>query len=172
MNWLDNIKKELEVSKNHPIRKKKDFEIDRLIRLNGDKKQMSERGKNNHKKKIDTGWYDLNKEKYQKQGKIILSNLTEEQENKRRKNLSNSNKKRYKENPEQFKDCLTPGNGGIIPSNRIFEDYKVKWIKEQYNRKKDIFGKKIVYQRIANALDCSLYTVYSVIKNKSYKEIQ
>jgi hypothetical protein len=33
MDWLDNIKKELELSKNHPIRKKKDWEIERDIRL-------------------------------------------------------------------------------------------------------------------------------------------
>ena len=45
MDWLDNIKKELEVSKNHPIRKKRDWEIERDIRLNSQSKYANEQSK-------------------------------------------------------------------------------------------------------------------------------
>lgn len=173
MSWLDDIQKELEKSRNHPVRKKKEWEIDREIRLNGDFKTMSERAKKNHQNKLESGWYDANKKKYQEHAKNVFhDNLTEEQEAKRREGISIANKKNYKEG----KTNLIPGKGaesrrGVKAENRIFQEYQVLWIRDQYNRKKDVFGKKIVYQRIADALGCSVFAIYNVIKKNNYKEI-
>jgi hypothetical protein len=50
MDWLDNIKKELEISNNHPIRKKKDWEIEREIRWKSMAKDAGEAAKKAHKK--------------------------------------------------------------------------------------------------------------------------
>jgi hypothetical protein len=69
MDWLDNIKKELEVSKNHPIRKKRDWEIERDIRL---KEQSKEGGKISGKLNVESGHLASirSKESSSKGGKI------------------------------------------------------------------------------------------------------
>jgi hypothetical protein len=41
MDWLEQIKRDLEKSKEHPIRKKKDWQIDRDIRLNNQSKKAA-----------------------------------------------------------------------------------------------------------------------------------
>ena len=46
MSWLDDIQKDLEKSRNHPVRKKKDWEIERDIRLKGQSKEASSKRKN------------------------------------------------------------------------------------------------------------------------------
>jgi len=151
----------------------KEYMIDRLNRLNGDKEMMSNRSKKMHQTKKQTGWYEANKGLYQELAKRNFhDNITEEQEAKRREGISIANKKLYKEG----KTNLIPGKGaesrrGVKAENRIFQEHQVLWIRNQYNRKKDVFGKKIVYQRIADALGCSVYAIYNVIKKNNYKEI-
>jgi hypothetical protein len=50
MNWLDDIQKELNESKNHPIRNKKDWEIEREIRNRDMAKWAGELAAESHRK--------------------------------------------------------------------------------------------------------------------------
>jgi hypothetical protein len=156
---IDNFQKEVT---------RKDYEIDRLQRLNGDSEELSRRSKKGHQTKKKNGWYDANKEFFQDLAKQNFHNLEEEKELRKRKNISKAQKKRYDPNTT----TLIPGykgEKGVPAKNRIFESYQVEWIKKQYARKKDVFGKKITYQRIADALGCSVFAVQNIIRGNTYK---
>lgn len=89
MSWLDDIQKELEKSRNHPVRKKKEWEIDRDIRLKGQavsagKSRSNDGIKRSSKAIKDSGWYDSKEYKEmckkngidwgKKQGKVNVEN--------------------------------------------------------------------------------------------------
>ena len=52
--------------------------------------------------------------------------------------------------------------------NRKLDDYKVEYIRTQYNRGKDAFGKKITYRRLAKDFQVSYSTIQNILNGKHY----
>jgi len=52
--------------------------------------------------------------------------------------------------------------------NRVLTYQQAEYIRAQYKRGKDVFGKKITYKRIANAMNIKYSVVWDIVKNRTY----
>lgn len=93
--------------------------------------------------------------------KVGIANLSEEQEKKRRLSLSKAMKETYRTNAK-FRKMLD--RTGCPPPNKVLDDYVGDWLLVQYERKRDVFGNKIGYQRLADCMGVAVMTPYNAIK--------
>ena len=121
---------------------------------------------------LDSFQKEVTKKDWQIDNSIRLTALNKDREIIERKSkiISKSLKNKYKSSEVMRNNLLKGGKKakGKTAHNAKLSDYQVEWVKQQYNRKRDIFGKKIGYQRLANALGVSLYPIQTIIRGLAY----
>jgi len=158
MSWLDDIQKDLEKSRNHPVRKKKDWEIEKLIRLSDVRAQGGKvGGKIAGQIAKETGQIYTIASKGGKKGAYSVHKLLRESG--------------YYDSEKHRKDCSNGGKVGGKASKywqRKLDYDTAEYIRNQYKRGNDVFGKKISQPRLAKMFGVSRSTIQAILEYRNY----
>lgn len=153
MSWLDDIQKDLQDARNHPMRNKKDWQIEKLIRLDDNRAKGGRKGgKIAGKIAKETGQiYTI----ASKGGKV-------------------GGKVQGRRNVESGHLQSICSSGGKVSgkrskySQRKLDYDTAEYIRAQYKRGKDVFGKKISQPRLAKMFGVSRSTIQGIIQYRNY----